>query len=245
MPAASRLSAPSASGTADGRATYDGLNVGFRVRESRFELQGFYTYSEAEGNVLAGADEFRLTDAGAQADVGGSSARRDQSVNPLDPLCSACFGPLYTDARHRLTFGGIYRAPLGIVLSGMFRYHSGFPYLEHSNCDLNGDGSNIDLPDGVTGCPDPNNPGQRLPPLPAVSHVNSGRGASFSQFDLRVSKDFTFGSGWGIEVLAEVFNLFNEKNAARPDSFGNPSAYAGDPLQGEQRLAQLGARIHF
>jgi Carboxypeptidase regulatory-like domain/TonB dependent receptor-like, beta-barrel len=210
----------------NGLAKYDGVNIGFRVRQDRFELQGFYTYSEATGNVLAGADEFRLTDANAQADVGGTRLRRDQSINPLDPQCSACFGPLYTDAKNRLTFGGLYRAPYGITLSAMFRYHSPFPYLEHANTDLNGDGTILDL-------------------RPGVSHVNSGRGASFSQLDVRVSKDFIFGSGYGVEVLAEVFNLLNEKNAARPDRFGNPSAYAGDPGQGEQRLAQLGVRFHF
>ncbi|MGH9363060.1 MAG: TonB-dependent receptor domain-containing protein, partial [Thermoanaerobaculia bacterium] len=82
-----------------GRASYDGINLGGRVRSDKFELQGFYTYSEAEGNVLAGADEFRLTDAGAQADVGTTRNRRDQSINPLDPQCGRCFGPLYTDAR--------------------------------------------------------------------------------------------------------------------------------------------------
>lgn len=210
----------------NGRASYDGVNVGFRVRKDRFELQGFYTYSEAEGNVLAGADEFRLTDAGHQADVGGTRLRRDQSTNPLDPLCGACFGPLNTDAKNRLTFGGIYRAPWDVTISGMLRYHTGFPYLEHAQADLNGDGTILDL-------------------RPGVSNVNSGRGESFSQLDLRVSKDFTFGSGWGVEVLAEVFNVFNDSNPARPDRFGNPNAYAGDPLQGEQRLAQLGARVHF
>lgn len=210
----------------NGRASYDGVNVGFRIRKPKFDLQGFYTWSEAEGNVLAGADEFRLTDGNAQADVGGTRLRRDQSINPLDPLCRACFGPMHTDAKNRLTFGGIYRAPWGITLSAMLRYHSGFPYLEHANADLNGDGTILDL-------------------RPGVSHVNSGRGDSFSQLDVRVSKDFTFGNGMGIEVLAEVFNLFNEKNAARPDRFGNPSAFAGDPGQSEQQLAQLGVRFHF
>jgi len=209
-----------------GRASYDGVNLSARVRLSKLELQGFYTYSKAEGNVLAGADEFRLTDAGAQADVGGTRNRRDQSINPLDPQCGACFGPLYTDARHRLTLSGVYQAPWGLSISGMLRYHSAFPYLEPANADLNGDGSIIDL-------------------RPGVSHVNTGRGDSFSQFDLRLSKGFTFGGDFGLEVIAELFNVFNEKNSARPDRFGNPSAYAGDPLQGEQRLGQLGLRVRF
>jgi len=209
----------------NGRASYDALNLSFRVRKSRYEIQGFYTYSEAEGNVLAGADEFRLTDAGAQADVGGTRLRRDQSVNPLDPLCNACFGPLHTDARHRLTLSGLWRAPWGITVAGVYRYRSALPYLEHANADLNGDGVILDL-------------------RPGVSNVNSGRGFDFNQFDLRVSKEFTLGPV-GLEILAEIFNVFNDENPARPDRFGEPTNFAGDPLQGEQRLAQLGVRLRF
>ena len=207
-----------------GRASYDGATLGFRVRREVFELQGFYTLSEAEGNVLAGADEFRLLDAGAQADVGGG-ARADRSINPLDPQCARCFGPLYTDARHRLTFGGTYNAPWGINLSGMFRYRSALPYLEHANADLNGDGIIVDL-------------------RPGVDHVNTGRGSSFSQFDVRLSKEFRW-SDFGFELIGEVFNVFDEKNPAVPDRFGNATAFAGDPNQGEQQLIQLGARLSF
>ena len=42
-----------------------------------------------------------------------------------------------------------------------------------------------------------------------------------------------------------MFNVFNEKNPARYDRFGVAHAFAGDPLQGEQRLAQLGLRLRF
>lgn len=208
-----------------GRASYDGINIGARIRREKFELQGFYTLSEAEGNVLAGADEFRLYDTDKQSDLAGGRFRRDVSVDPLNPLCERCFGPLYTDARHRVTLGGLYRAPWDLVLSGMLRYHSAFPYNEHANADLNGDGFN-DL-------------------RPGVAHVNTGRADSFSQLDVRVSRDFVFGGGWGVEVLVEVFNVFNEDNPNKVDRFGNPSAFSGDPLQGEQRLAQVGARFHF
>ncbi|MFN7940844.1 MAG: TonB-dependent receptor [Thermoanaerobaculia bacterium] len=209
-----------------GRTNYDGVNIGFHLRKKSFQMQGFYTYSKAEGNVLGGADEFRLTPGEYQSDIGGSRQRRDQSVNPLDPWCDACFGPLYTDSKHRLTLGGVWTGPWGINVSGMFRFRSGLPYLEHANADLNGDGSNIDL-------------------RPGVKNVNSGRGESFKQLDIRVSKDFAFGNGMGVEVLAEMFNVTNSKNGARPSRFGVSSAFAGDPGQGEQQLLQLGARFHF
>jgi hypothetical protein len=209
-----------------GRASYDAVNLGVRIRRPKYEIQGFYTYSEAEGNVLAGADEFRLTDTQVQADVGGTRLLRDQSINPLDPLCDECFGPLSTDAAHRLTLGGLWRAPWGLIVSGMFRYRSALPYMEHANEDLNGDGSNMDL-------------------RPGVPHVNSGRGFDFKQFDLRLSKEFTVSGSFGFEVIAEVFNLFNSTNPARPNRYGEASVYAGDPLQGEQQLGQLGLRLFF
>ncbi|HEX3556338.1 MAG TPA: TonB-dependent receptor [Thermoanaerobaculia bacterium] len=224
-----------------GFADYKGGNFSFRARATqKLEILGFYTYSKATGNVLAGADEFRLTDVGHQPDL---RSARDVSVNPLDPLCGACTGPLDTDARHRITLSAVYQGPWGINAAGMFRYRSGLPYTIHSAADLNGDGFKLDLPPGVSG-------------------VNTARGASFSQFDLRLSKDFNLGPV-GLELIGEVFNLFNRTNPAAYtlDFFNNPNndkdprngqpigahptAFAGSPLQGEQRLAQLGLRIKF
>jgi hypothetical protein len=218
--------------TGGGFADYKGVNLSFRARANqKLEILGFYTYSKATGNVLAGADEFRLTDVAHQPDL---RAARDVSVNPLNPFCSACEGPLDTDSKHRITLSAVYQAPWGINTAGIFRYHSGTPYTVHAAADLNGDGFRLDLP-------------------PGVSSVNSARGASFSQFDLRLSKEFTFGPV-GLELIGEVFNLFNEKNPNAytlvfgPDGLpigAKPTAFAGDPLQGEQRLAQLGLRVKF
>ncbi|MDP9121166.1 MAG: hypothetical protein M3O15_07330, partial [Acidobacteriota bacterium] len=213
-----------------GKDKYQGANLGFHIRvpNSTLTLQGFYTYSKASGNVLAGADEFRLTDVGFQRDLG---AARDVSVNPLNPLCGFCSGPLNTDARHRVTIGTVFQAPWGISVATMFRYHSGLPFLIHSRDDLNGDGFKLDLPPGVG--------------------VNSGRGSYFEQFDVRLSKEFKFFDTVGIEGLADVFNIFNAKNPANYNgllgdpTFGQPRVFAGFPGQGEQRLIQLGVRVRL
>ena len=213
----------------DGFAEYDGVNISLKGRANeKFDFQVNYTWSKAEGNVLAGADEFRLTDAGHQADFAG---RGDQSVDPLNPGCDACTGPLNTDARHRFTIAGFYRAPWGISVSTIFRYRSALPYTENLGRDVNGDGFTIDLPAG--------------------QKVNNLRGSSFSQFDLRLSKEFQLGDVAKLEVLAEVFNLFNDKNPAgfvgnrNAANFGQPTAFAGDGNQLEQRVGQLGIRISF
>jgi hypothetical protein len=211
---------------------------------NKLRVQGFYTLSRATGNVLLGADEFRLSHADAQPDLGGSGygGRKDVSVNPLDPNCSdVCKGDLFTDARHKVTFGATYSAPWGINLSGVFRYRSATPYLAYDGRDLNGDGYNIDLAPG--------------------EHLMDKRGHSFEQTDIAISKDFLFTGSVGIEIIAQVFNIFNATNPAyyngrrynvddngnpipNPD-FGKPQAFAGDTHQGEQRLLQLAARVHF
>ncbi|MEA2695687.1 MAG: hypothetical protein QOJ16_5074 [Acidobacteriota bacterium] len=226
----------------NGQAKYDGFNIGVHARLTNFELQGFYTLSRATGNVLAGVDEFRLTNAAYQGDLVGGT-RRDASVNPLNPQCGACFGPLNSDARHRITLAGTYRAPLGFSVSGVLRYHSATPFTQEAGYDVNRDGYSNDL-------------------APGVSHVGTLYLGSFEQFDLRLSKEFKFGGNYSAEIIAEVFNLFNAKNPVKYNGsqflgldasgnpipnprFGKPATYAGDPLQGEQRLAQIGLRFRF
>ncbi len=66
-----------------------------------------------------------------------------------------------------------------------------------------------------------------------------------------LSKIFHIKDAARIEGVFEVFNLFNAEN---PDkfrgdldsaTFGTNTAFAGDPKQGDQRLAQIGFRIEF
>ena len=210
-----------------GKAKYRGLNVGFHARvNQKLDMQGFYTLSSATGNVLTGADEFRLTGADFQPDM--HRLGRDASINPLNPWCSACIGPLFSDAKHRVTLAAVYQAPLDFNISGVLRYRSGLPYtrINLPGDDLNGDSFRIDL-------------------APGVSHVNSARGESFNQIDVRVGKMFRFGGPYSVELIGEIFNLLNSDN---PDNYirtGEPQNYAGDPGQGEQRLAQLGLRLIF
>ncbi len=208
----------------DGSAEYKGFNVGFRARSTRFEAQGFYTWSEAEGNVLTGADEFRLWDGGSQAD-----AQLNTPVNPLDPYADENFGPLFTDARHRVTLSGLYRAPFDINISGILRYRSALPFTK-----FDPSATHFGYPNVLAA---------------GVDHVNTERGDSFSQIDVRLAKEFRFGGKYGVELIGEIFNLLNSKNGTRfvRDSSGQyqPTVFAGDTGQGEQRLAQLGARFRF
>lgn len=212
-----------------GRADYRGLNLSARGRfAGRFELRGTYVLSRTEGNVLAGADGLRLTDPWHQPDLGGPL--EDATVDPRDPLCRRCLGPLNTDARHRLTLGGSFRGPLGLAVAGILRWRSSLPYTLHAGRDLDGDGSPLDLP-------------------PGVAHVNSLRGASHHQVDVRVSRDFAAGGSMRLELVMEIFNLFGADNPAgfigsrEDERFRQATLFAGDPGQAEPRLVQLGLRL--
>jgi hypothetical protein len=123
--------------------------------------------------------------------------------------------------------------------SGFFRANSAKPFNAFSADDLNGDGFRYDTPD---------------------EHVNSRRGSSFSQLDIRLTKIFNIKDVVRLEGIFEVFNLFNSENPAAnrqsgnqseingvlgTPTFGQATTFAGDAGQGEQRLAQIGFRIEF
>ena len=87
--------------------------------------------------------------------------------------------------------------------------------------------------------------------------INCSRGASQSQFNLRVSKGFRLIGTARVEAIAEIFNLFNAKNPTAfttrrilangdPNSaFMQPTEFAGDFQNPEQRVGQIGFRFTF
>ena len=88
--------------------------------------------------------------------------------------------------------------------------------------------------------------------------MNCSRRAPFSQLNLRVSRAFPLWGAARVEAIAEVFNVFNAKNPFIPlttqrvsaagaplASFMQPTAYAGDFQQPEQRVGQIGFRLTF
>jgi hypothetical protein len=152
-------------------------------------------------------------------------------LDATQPFSAAQFGPSATDARHRVTISGVWSPGAGFTVAPIFRFHSRLPYNMRAGSDLNRDGVNFDLPPGIT-------------------TVMAGRGASFSQLDVRVSKLFHL-RRTRLQLLAEVFNVFDARNPAgfvgnmASSQFGQPTAFAGDAGLGEQRLAQLGVRLEF
>ncbi|HEX5107869.1 MAG TPA: TonB-dependent receptor [Vicinamibacterales bacterium] len=229
----------------DGRSRYDAVIFDVRRRMSAgIDLDASYTLARATSDVGTAYDEL--------------TQNLLQDVN--NPFSAFQFGPsTRTDARHRVTASAIVQAPYGVRVATLFSYHSGLPVTTLEGMDLNFDGSNNDHTPVMYRYDGLNADGTaRVVEAGTCETVNCSRRAPFSQVDLRVSRSFKLFGHSRIEALAEVFNLFNATNPFIPTStnrltsagaslatFMQPTAYAGDAGQGDQRIAQLGFRITF
>lgn len=146
----------------------------------------------------------------------------------------ADWGPTSNDVRHRFVANAVYELPFGIQAGGIVTANSAPPYNIISGVDTNRDGDNNDRPTGVG--------------------FNAGRGDTFFQTDLRLSKKVDLGKARA-EVLWEMFNVFNTVNfnnyqgnqsaAAGRTATGIPTGF-GRPRQAFDAFqAQLGVKLTF
>jgi hypothetical protein len=143
------------------------------------------------------------------------------------------------DRRHRLVVSGIVQLPWQMQASVIGDFRSSLPFGPSSSLgDLNGDGYTGDLPAGVL----PNS-GCRSLNLTAINAVRTSRGLTpvskvdcpdFSNVDLRFSKSFTMAGSHQIELIAQLFNMFNTANFATPSgSITAANDTNGRPLFGQ------------
>jgi hypothetical protein len=230
----------------EGTSRYNALIVSGRRRMARgFDLNASYTLAKATSTVGTAYDEL----------VGNLI----QDIN--DPFGPFQDGPsTRTDARHRMTVSSIVQLPLDFQVASVFSYHSALPVTTLEGVDLNSDGNNNDhtpLAYNYTGLnADGSATFEEAGPCETVS---CSRRAPFSQLNMRISRSFAFLGSARIEAIAEVFNVFNAKNPSIPTtvqrtqgggavespSFMQPTAYAGDTGQAQQRIGQLGFRVTF
>jgi hypothetical protein len=112
---------------------------------------------------------------------------------PNDPSnLPAEYGRSRSDERHRIVFTGVFKLPYHFTLSPVIEYGSGQPWTQRLGYDYNGDGKNSDRPTGV---------GRFTMDGPSYKNVN-----------LRVTKAFPLPRRNSIDLIAEVFNLFNTTN---------------------------------
>jgi hypothetical protein len=169
------------------------------------------------------------------------------------------FGPSgRSDARHRISLSAVWRAPYGITVAPVFRFRSALPVATTEGIDLNGNLFNNELPAQAYAFDGFNDDGSaKVKEIGPCETINCSRGANQSTFNLRVSKGFRLIGTARVEAIAEIFNLFNAKNPSgfttrrilsdgTPNaSFMQPTEFAGDFQNPEQRVGQIGFRFTF
>jgi hypothetical protein len=152
--------------------------------------------------------------------------------NTFDPASE--WGPSLQNQSHRLSIAAVWAmghqgSPLrrDWTFSGILHWASGRPFTRLVGADANYDG------DGTSD-------------RPAGSGRNSEATPSTATVDLRASRTFIF-SGSKLEILLDVFNLFNRSNVRQVQNvhasitppYGTPIRY------GPKRQLQFGVRYSF
>ena len=228
-----------------GSSTYDALILAVRRRAANgLDLNGWYTLGKATSDVGSAYDEIV----------------QNLIQDVTNPFGSVQDGPsTRTDARHRVTVSAVIEAPWGFRVAPVYFYRSALPTHSFEGLDVNADGNPNDktaLAYRYTGLNDDGS--AQFEESGNCDTVNCSRRAPFSQMNLRVSRPFPLWRSVRVEAIAEVFNLFNAKNpsillttqrlsagGAPLSSFMQPTAFAGDVQQPEQRVGQVGFRVTF
>jgi outer membrane receptor protein involved in Fe transport len=234
-----------------GKSTYDGLILGMRRRLSHgIDFTGSYTLSKGVSTIGTAGDEL-------------DTRYILDATNPFDD--PRMLGPnRRTDARHRVTVSATLQLPLGFRVAPIFIYRSALPVYLGEGIDLNRDGELNDLPERAVAFDGFDGSVAKFKDIGACSTINCGRGAAFSQLNLRVSRTFRLTGRTNIEAIGEIFNVFNAINPANFErvisnvtqtvrlvggvanaNFMQPSRFAGDFQQPEQRVGQIGFRFTF
>ena len=155
--------------------------------------------------------------------------------------------------------------PKGFRVAPILIFRSALPVFISEGVDRNLDGELNDLPDRAVAFDGFDSNGTvKVKDIGACETINCGRGPRFSQLNLRVSKTFQLMGRANIEAIGEIFNLFNAINPANIEStisgvvqtvrlvggaanptYMQPTRFAGDFQQPEQRVGQIGFRFTF
>jgi carboxypeptidase family protein len=169
-----------------------------------------------------------------------SPALTDYPNDPAD--IRAEWGRSRGDERYRFVASGVFRLPYDLTVAPIFEYGSGQPWNRRRGYDYNGDGKTSDR-------------------LPGVRRFDQD-GPNFLQTNLRLTYKVPFRGRSGVDLIAEVFNLFDRVNydvnslinaqyLSGPTMAAPAAALVPNPRYGQYtatlspREFQLGARITF
>jgi hypothetical protein len=138
---------------------------------------------------------------------------------PNDPAyVEGEWGRARSTEKVHVVLSGVFRLPLQFTIAPIYQYGSGQPWTHRLGYDWNGDGFNSDRPAGVDRFAEDGPPYRRL--------------------DLRLTKAFSLGSSFSVDVIAEVFNVFNTVN------YDVTSVDGAEYLRGTTRTAPLPANLN-
>ena len=179
------------------------------------------------------------------------------------------------DQRHRFVFSGVLSAPEGwqsaggykrwlhgFTLAPIVEFASGRPFNILAVGDANGDLQSSNerpsyLPDGTL-CQTAVDPGCFQGVFPAEPNLPRNMGLTHNYFsvDLRLTRKIRFGENISLDLIGEVFNLFNRFNEASANPFytvvnawgeraGNGKYYSQPTSAFDPRQFQFGAKLNF
>jgi hypothetical protein len=226
--------------SATNRSHYDGINFNLQKRFSHgftFRASDVVSWSSSYGGQ-------------ATASYGGSNL----DVLRQNQFLPGEYGPTQFDERNRISISGVFQFPHGFQLAPVFQWSTARPYTALAGTDLNGDGQAVldracvGFGPAVKGCD--------------MVKPNSFRGKALIQLDLTASKTFNFGDRMRLQILGQMFNLFNRQNSCNnvdttfynssgteSDTFGTRAGYCGGQGPGATfggpYKTQLGFRFEF
>jgi outer membrane receptor protein involved in Fe transport len=226
-----------------GKSEYKGLIMGVKRRMTRgIDFTATYTLAESKSNIGTAADELNQNNI------------QDVALLYDDPRT---WGPTgRTDARHSGTVTAVW-IKKGLTVSPIFTFRSPLPISTIDGRDLNNNSVANDLSakaykftgfDGTTATYEETGP---------CEFWNCSRGAWRTQMNLRMSYNLRLVGSTRVELIGEIFNMFNAKNpgafttseflstGAPNPAFMQPANFAGDFQSGEQRVGQVGFRFTF
>jgi len=224
-----------------GRSWYRGLLLSLRRRLANgFDFRASYTLSKAEDDSS--------TYIGYVESNGAGRNPTDPEGLPIGFNPDLEKGPSDTDQRHRLVLSGSSVARAGFQLSAIVAAASARPFTPLAGADLNGDGL-LFADRARTTVTDPTTSVGR----------NSERMDPEFRVDLRVSRRFVLNGATSVDVMLDMFNLFNQTNFTEVNNIFGPGSFPQLPLRdaagrvtyglfekaAPPRQFQLGARLTF
>jgi hypothetical protein len=167
----------------DNRSRYDALSIHLQGNMTRrFSLIVNYTLSSAETWGCVLGELFDY--------VNGV-------CDPKNAFAKGDYGPSGENVTDRLVIAGAFHAPAGFEVSLLGQAESARPFTLTTPVDVNGFGDTLDDRAVVNG---------------VQTTLDEFRGTPYIQFDMRVTRPFTFRDRWHLYPFIEFFNIFNRNN---------------------------------